>query len=120
MEVHFTPEQEAQLFRVANRAGTNAEVLVKDAALRFAEDREQFAAAVPEGVEQADRGEMVDDDHVRIWLEVRERLGCLSAGPAHRLRFSDDLVRGGGAQRTEPSSRSRARTEFPVPVQYCQ
>jgi hypothetical protein len=35
MEVHFTPEQEAQLARIATSAGTNTEHLVKDAALRL-------------------------------------------------------------------------------------
>jgi hypothetical protein len=35
MEVHFTPEQEAQLARIATTAGTNTERLVKEAALRL-------------------------------------------------------------------------------------
>jgi len=35
MEVHFTPEQEAQLAQMATSAGTNTEHLVKDAALRL-------------------------------------------------------------------------------------
>src|SRR5690348_7444253 len=37
MEVHFTPEQEAQLAQIASKAGTDAERLVKDAALRLLE-----------------------------------------------------------------------------------
>jgi len=37
MEVHFTPEQEAQLTLIASKAGTDAERLVKDAALRLLE-----------------------------------------------------------------------------------
>jgi len=35
MEVHFTPEQEAQLAQIATSAGTNTEHLVKAAALRL-------------------------------------------------------------------------------------
>src|SRR5690348_16384030 len=35
MEVHFTPEQEAELAHLAIRSGTNPERLVKDAALRL-------------------------------------------------------------------------------------
>jgi hypothetical protein len=35
MEVHFTPEQEAQLSQIATHAGADAERLVKDAALRL-------------------------------------------------------------------------------------
>jgi hypothetical protein len=35
MEVHFTPEQEAQLAQIATSAGTNTDHLVRDAALRL-------------------------------------------------------------------------------------
>lgn len=35
MEVHFTPEQEAQLVQLATDAGTDAERLVKDVILRI-------------------------------------------------------------------------------------
>lgn len=38
MEVHFTPEQEARLAQIANKAGTDPERLVKDAALRLLRD----------------------------------------------------------------------------------
>jgi len=48
MEVHFTPEQEAQLAQLATRSGTDAEHLVKDAALRLLEDETCFPAAAPE------------------------------------------------------------------------
>jgi hypothetical protein len=48
MEVHFTPEQEAQLAQIATKAGTNAEHLVKDAALRLLEDEGHPSAPAPE------------------------------------------------------------------------
>jgi hypothetical protein len=48
MEVHFTPEQEAQLTQIATNAGTDAEGLVKDAALRLLE--EDFRTAPPGNV----------------------------------------------------------------------
>jgi len=73
MEVHFSPEQEAQLSRIASHAGMDAELFVKDAALRRIEERNRFSAAVREGIAQADRGELVDDDEVRLWLEQQER-----------------------------------------------
>jgi hypothetical protein len=38
MEVHFTPEQEAQLAQIAAKAGTDPEHLVKDAVLRLLGD----------------------------------------------------------------------------------
>ena len=73
MEVHFTPEQEAQLSQIAHHAGTNAEHLVKEAALRVVEEKNGFRAAVQEGIAQADRGELIEDDEVRLWLEEQER-----------------------------------------------
>lgn len=73
MEVHFTPEQEAQLSRIATHAGTDNEHLVKDAALRLVEERNRFSANIREGIAQADRGELIDDDEVRSWLEQQER-----------------------------------------------
>jgi predicted transcriptional regulator len=73
MEVHFTPEQEAQLSRIATHAGTDTERLVKDAVLRLVEERNRFSAAVREGIAQADREELIDDDEVRLWLEQQER-----------------------------------------------
>ena len=69
MEVYFTPEQDAQLSQIASHAGTDPEHLVKDAALRLVEENKRFRAAVREGIGQADRGELVDDDEVRQWLD---------------------------------------------------
>ena len=48
MEVHFTPEQEAQLAQIATNAGTDAERLVKDAVLRLLEGTADFRP-VPTG-----------------------------------------------------------------------
>jgi hypothetical protein len=50
MEVHFTPEQEAQLAQIAANAGTDPERLVKDAALRLLEGAAGFRAAPPGNV----------------------------------------------------------------------
>jgi predicted urease superfamily metal-dependent hydrolase len=49
MEVHFTPEQEAQLARIASKAGTDPEHLVKDAALRLLVE-EEAGSRVPGSV----------------------------------------------------------------------
>ena len=48
MEVHFTPEQEAQLAQVAIKAGTDPEHLVKDAALRLLEAEIYVRKPAPE------------------------------------------------------------------------
>ena len=69
MEVHFTPEQEAQLAQIATQEGTDAERLVKDAALRLLEEDVRFRAAVREGVAQADRGEFIEEEEMDARLE---------------------------------------------------
>jgi len=48
MEVHFTPEQEARLAQLATKTGTDAEHLVKDAALRLLDSETRFYAPAPE------------------------------------------------------------------------
>jgi predicted transcriptional regulator len=69
MEVHFTPEQEAQLSQIASQAGTDAEELVKKAALRLLERDARFRAAVHKGLEQANRGEFVDEAELDARIE---------------------------------------------------
>jgi predicted transcriptional regulator len=68
MEVHFTPEQEAQLLTIADQNGIDAEQLVKDAALRLVEDL-RFRAGVRRGIEQANRGELLNHDDVKARME---------------------------------------------------
>jgi predicted transcriptional regulator len=62
MEVRFTADQEERLSEIANREGVDTEKLVKDAALRLLEDDTRFRAGVRKGVEQADRGEFIEED----------------------------------------------------------
>ncbi len=69
MEVHFTPEQEAQLAQIATKAGTGSEHLVKDVVLRLLEDKNYSRASVPE---------------LRVW-----RLGAI--GSFHRRERYDDV-----------------------------
>lgn len=69
MEVHFTPEQEAQLAKIATKEGTDAERLVQDAALRLLQEDARFRAAVREGIAQADRGEFIDEDEMDTRFE---------------------------------------------------
>jgi predicted transcriptional regulator len=69
MEVHFTPEQEAQLSQIASHAGTDTEPLVKDAALRLLEQDARFRAAVREGIAQADREEFIEEEEMDARIE---------------------------------------------------
>jgi hypothetical protein len=65
MEVHFTPEQEAQ---IATKAGTDAEQLVKHTVLRLIEAELHFRPPAPE---------------LPVW-----DLGAI--GPLHRSDLYDD------------------------------
>jgi predicted transcriptional regulator len=64
MEVHFTPEQEARLSKMATHEGIYPEELVKDAALRLLEDDTRFRAGVRKGIEQADRGQFIEEEEM--------------------------------------------------------
>jgi predicted transcriptional regulator len=69
MNVNFTPEQEAQLAQIASKEGTDAERLVKEVALRLLEDDARFRAAVREGIAQAERGELIEEQDMAVRLE---------------------------------------------------
>jgi hypothetical protein len=69
MEVHFTPEQEAQIVKAAEATGTDAETLVMDAALRVVNDA-NFRAAVLEARAFADRGEFIEEDEMDARFEA--------------------------------------------------
>jgi predicted transcriptional regulator len=64
MKVHFTAEQEERLSKIATQEGLDPEGLVKDAALRLLEDDTRFRAGVRKGVEQADRGQFVEEEEM--------------------------------------------------------
>jgi predicted transcriptional regulator len=65
MEVHFSPEVETRLQQVASANGKDAEQLVKDTVARMLENQARFIAGVQKGIEQADRGELVEHQDVR-------------------------------------------------------
>ena len=54
---------------LATSAGTDAERLVKDAALRLLQEDARFRAAVREGIVQADRGEFIEEEEMDGRLE---------------------------------------------------
>ncbi len=74
MELHFTPEQEAQLAQIAAQQGSDAERLVKEAALRLLEEDARFRASVREGIAQADRGEFIEQEEMAARLKQMLRL----------------------------------------------
>ena len=68
MEVHFTPEQEAQLSQIANHAGTGYRA-AGGGALRLLEQDAHFRAAVQKGIAQADRGEFIEEQEMDARIE---------------------------------------------------
>jgi predicted transcriptional regulator len=65
MEVHFSPDIETRLQQVASANGKDPEQLVKETVNRMLENQARFIAGVQRGIEQADRGELVDHSEVR-------------------------------------------------------
>ena len=64
MEVHFTPEQEAQLRQFAASEGKDAARVVEETVARMLEQRAQFLAGVERGIAAADRGDLIDHNEV--------------------------------------------------------
>jgi len=64
MEIHFTPEEEALLSKIATHIGTDPEQVVKDAALRLLEEDARFRAAIQQGIAEADRGDLIDEEEM--------------------------------------------------------
>lgn len=64
MEVHFTHEQETRLLKIATHEGIDPAQLVKEAALRLLEDDARFRNAVRQGIQQADQGQLIEEDEM--------------------------------------------------------
>jgi predicted transcriptional regulator len=73
MEVHFTPEQEAQLAQIAIAEGTDPEGLVREAALRLLAEEARFRTAVEKGIAAAERGEFIEEEEMNARLEAMFR-----------------------------------------------
>lgn len=71
MEVHFTPEQQAKLARLAAAQGCETQALVQEAVERLLNYDEWFSREVDRGLEAADRGEFVEHADIRRMIEGR-------------------------------------------------
>ena len=70
MEVHFTPEQEAQLAQIATKSGTDAERLVATVVTCYLEEKARFLAAVEKGLAAAERGEFIEEEEMDARFEA--------------------------------------------------
>ena len=82
MEVHFPPEQQAQIARVATKAGTVPERLVTNVVVRYLAEEARFLAAVEKGLVAAERGEFIEEEEMDARLEAMFKAGCASVGPS--------------------------------------
>ncbi|MGC2656773.1 MAG: hypothetical protein WA324_02275 [Bryobacteraceae bacterium] len=95
MELHFTPEQEAQLAQVAQHAGKPVEQCLTDAALAMLHERYAFLAAVKA---QSARLGAATQERNSLFLRVARLIPCpFCAGSskegiaaAERAEFVDD------------------------------
>jgi len=69
MEVNLSPELQAKWERVAEQQGRNTESLIREAVERLLVYDEWFVREVEKGLEQIERGEVLDHKEVGIRLE---------------------------------------------------
>lgn len=70
MEVHFTPEEQAQLAQLATKVGTVPERLVANVVAHYLNEEARFLAAVEKGIAAAERGEFIEEEEMDARLEA--------------------------------------------------
>jgi predicted transcriptional regulator len=70
MEVHLSPEQQAQLAQIASKAGSAPEQLVTNVVARYLNEEARFLEAVEKGISAADRGEFISEEEMDARLEA--------------------------------------------------
>jgi predicted transcriptional regulator len=73
MEVHLTPEQQAQLAEIAVRAGTDPERVATTVVVRYLDEKARFLAAIEKGLAAAERGEFIEEEAMDARLEAMFR-----------------------------------------------
>jgi predicted transcriptional regulator len=73
MEVHLTPDQQAQLAQIAAEAGTVPERLATNVVTRYLDEEARFLAAVEKGIAAAERGEFIEEEEMDARLEAMFR-----------------------------------------------
>jgi predicted transcriptional regulator len=71
MEVHFNPDLEAKLSRMAAAQGRATETLVQEAVERLLDYDDWFLGEVEKGLAAADRGEFVEHGDIRKMIDSR-------------------------------------------------
>jgi predicted transcriptional regulator len=71
MDVHFNPDLQIKLSRMAFQQGRAVEALVEEAVKRLVDYDEWFIKEVDEGLAAADRDEFIDHSDVRKMIDSR-------------------------------------------------
>jgi predicted transcriptional regulator len=71
VEVHFKPDLEAKLSRLATHQGRDAETLVQEAVERLVDCDDWFLQEVDKGLASADRGEFIEHEAIRELIDRR-------------------------------------------------
>lgn len=71
MVVHFTPDLEAKLTRLATHQGRAAEALVQETVEQLVDYDDWFLQEVDKGLASADRGEFVEHEAIREMIDLR-------------------------------------------------
>jgi len=69
MQVHFTPELEAQLTKFAAQKGRNPDELVQDVMARYFDEESRFTDAVIRGEEALRRGDYLTHEKMGLRLK---------------------------------------------------
>ena len=64
MEVHFTPDTEAQPRQLAARKAKDAAQVVEETVNNMLKQQARFVEGVERGIASADRGDLIDHDEV--------------------------------------------------------
>ena len=70
MEVQFTPEQQAQLAKIASQSNTAPERVVSNMVARYLDEEARFLAAIDKGIAAADRGVFIYEEELDARLEA--------------------------------------------------
>ena len=69
MEIHFKPELEDKLNRIASQSGRQAGQIVEELVETYVEHDQWFRREVDKGLAQLDRGEFVEHDEVMAQID---------------------------------------------------
>lgn len=69
MEIHFRPETEDKLNRIASQSGRQAGQIVEELVEAYVDHDQWFRQEVEKGLAQLDRGEFIEHDEVMARIE---------------------------------------------------